>query len=127
MKIYAEDPALEEIEARDSFRRFPVLDQKEGGRCVFLDDRNQCSIYPIRPLVCRRFPLSLGEDLARARWAGGCVPKKAGDSELLVKALVENHQAKLDDLWLLETSLDTLRVLGIFKYLPRAGREPDSF
>ena len=32
------------------------LGMKEDYRCIFLDNDNQCSIYPVRPLQCRTFP-----------------------------------------------------------------------
>jgi Fe-S-cluster containining protein len=28
----------------------------DKGRCIFLDKKNQCSIYPIRPLICKIYP-----------------------------------------------------------------------
>ncbi len=32
--------------------------KKKGGKCVFLE-RNSCKIYPLRPLICRSYPLSV--------------------------------------------------------------------
>ncbi len=29
---------------------------KTHNKCIFLNDKNQCQIYPVRPLQCRTFP-----------------------------------------------------------------------
>lgn len=36
--------------------------RKRGGRCIFLDGRNRCTVYPARPLTCRTFPYDLDLD-----------------------------------------------------------------
>ncbi len=30
----------------------------EGGKCIFLNEENSCTIYPARPKVCRTFPFT---------------------------------------------------------------------
>jgi Fe-S-cluster containining protein len=35
----------------------PVLKRREDGRCVFFTDDVGCSVHPVRPLVCRLYPL----------------------------------------------------------------------
>ena len=39
-------------------KKIALIDLKIGQetRCVFLDDRNMCEIYPVRPRQCREFP-----------------------------------------------------------------------
>ena len=45
-------------------RQYTVTDQDVGegirinhqGRCVFLNERGQCDIYPVRPLQCASYP-----------------------------------------------------------------------
>jgi len=37
---------------------FVGLLKGEGGRCVYLNEENECSIYPARPTVCRTFPFT---------------------------------------------------------------------
>lgn len=44
-------------------RNYIKLKGKKG--CIFLKE-NKCSIYPVRPLVCRSFPLQ--QDLKRRIW-----------------------------------------------------------
>jgi Fe-S-cluster containining protein len=34
-----------------------VLSKDLKGRCVFLDEKNRCSIYNLRPFSCRAFPV----------------------------------------------------------------------
>jgi len=53
------DPALEgylRCYQLDKDRRILRLKTKKGGRCIFLDDSGLCSIYDIRPNICRIFP-----------------------------------------------------------------------
>lgn len=51
--------------SRSWFRRRYLSHSPEGdlvaswqgdGRCVFLDERGECGIYPVRPLQCRTYP-----------------------------------------------------------------------
>jgi len=37
-------------------RRSLVLTERHDAACIFLDGRNRCRIYPVRPEQCRRFP-----------------------------------------------------------------------
>ena len=38
-----------------------ILAQKPDRSCIYLNEMNQCSVYPVRPRVCREFPHKLGE------------------------------------------------------------------
>lgn len=33
-----------------------VVQSRKDGRCIFLDDRGRCSVYPARPRQCRSYP-----------------------------------------------------------------------
>ena len=33
-----------------------VAASEDDGRCVFLDENRNCSVYPVRPLQCRTYP-----------------------------------------------------------------------
>lgn len=33
-----------------------IMEQKYGRDCIFLDERRRCSVYEMRPEVCRKFP-----------------------------------------------------------------------
>jgi Fe-S-cluster containining protein len=33
-----------------------VASWQDDGRCVFLDARGECGIYPVRPMQCRTYP-----------------------------------------------------------------------
>ena len=44
-------------------RRYTFVDEGgwrqlrfQGDRCVFLDEANRCTVYPVRPTQCRTFP-----------------------------------------------------------------------
>ncbi|MEM2894322.1 MAG: YkgJ family cysteine cluster protein [Candidatus Bathyarchaeia archaeon] len=43
---------------------FKYVMRKENGRCVFLKD-NLCSIYELRPVICRFYPFKLERVLGR--------------------------------------------------------------
>jgi Fe-S-cluster containining protein len=64
---------------------YPSLKQIDG-RCAFLTHDNRCSIYRIRPLVCRAFPLQVAEGGERIRFASTCASRRTssdGDHEAL--------------------------------------------
>ncbi len=42
---------------------FEMRKKMEDGKCVFLAD-NRCTIYSLRPLICRFYPFELKPDLA---------------------------------------------------------------
>jgi len=49
-------------EKLDGFEPYVYMMKKtENGKCVFLKD-NLCTIYQIRPLICRFYPFELKED-----------------------------------------------------------------
>lgn len=50
-----------------------LLKDKEG-KCVFLDNGNRCSIYPVRPMECRAFPFTFD---VKKRWLCWGVAQKA--------------------------------------------------
>jgi len=96
------------------------------GRCVFLDDLNRCSIYPIRPLVCRRFPFLLAENLRDVSYASSCPqPRPATPEEVraYLEVVAEHHRHKLLDLAMLDLAPDALEELGLSSYLPHARRK----
>ena len=39
-----------------------LYDSGNGGRCMFLGDKNQCTIYDKRPLICRLYPILWKKD-----------------------------------------------------------------
>ncbi len=125
-EIYQENPELREIEDRDSFRLFPVLEQNKQGCCVFLDDEKRCSIHSIRPLACRRFPHFLSSDLKSVKWARFCKSYEQNETQQsdAREIILENHNQKLKDLWLLSFGKDLLRKLGLLDYLPGFSNVP---
>jgi len=46
-----------ELEEFAEFRGGLLRLRNVGGRCVFLDDRGRCRVYPIRPNDCRAYPV----------------------------------------------------------------------
>ena len=59
-----------------------------AGMCAFLDERGDCSIYPVRPVLCRTHGLALKTEPDRAR-AGGL--RVLGDD---VEVCALNYQAR---------------------------------
>jgi Fe-S-cluster containining protein len=56
----------EEIEGQSPYAH--RMKKRKSGRCVFLNENDRCSIYEIRPLICRFFPFEL-KDLGEERYA----------------------------------------------------------
>ena len=44
--------------SRNNDEVYPYIMKKVGGACVFLD-KNKCSLYAKRPLICQFYPFSL--------------------------------------------------------------------
>lgn len=58
---------VEELAERiEGSEPFLYMMKKEGGRCIFLRD-DLCSIYDIRPIICRFYPFRL-ENLGKNRY-----------------------------------------------------------
>jgi Fe-S-cluster containining protein len=47
---------LNEFAEKNSSEAYPYAIRLVNGRCFFLNQDNKCSIYPVRPLVCRFYP-----------------------------------------------------------------------
>lgn len=64
VKFYRPNEIEEDDEDRSEWiklsygMRFMGL-RKRDGRCIFLSMDKQCTVYPVRPLTCRIFPLSV--------------------------------------------------------------------
>jgi len=64
VKFYRPDEIEEDDEDRSEWirlsygMRFMGL-RKRDGRCIFLSKERKCTVYPVRPLTCRIFPLSV--------------------------------------------------------------------
>lgn len=75
----------------------PVLAQAESGYCIFWDD--QCSIYPVRPSMCREWPFI--ENVLRdvSNWsamAGSCPGIRIDiDDEVIQDCVREERSASL--------------------------------
>jgi len=73
IKFYRPDEIEEDGEDRSEWirlsygMRFMGL-RKRNGRCIFLSKEKKCTVYPVRPLTCRIFPLSVVIDEEK-----GCV------------------------------------------------------
>ena len=64
VKFYRPDEIEEDDEDRSEWIRFSyglrfMGLRKRDGRCIFLSREKQCTVYPVRPLTCRIFPLSV--------------------------------------------------------------------
>jgi len=46
------------VEINDNYPYIYEVKKSSKGKCVFLKD-NQCSIYPLRPLICMCYPFEL--------------------------------------------------------------------
>ncbi len=113
------------------FHRHPVLAMSDAGRCVFLDERDRCSIYAIRPIVCRRYPYRIDDDLQSIAYATGCKSDRAdGDTvevEALADAAVASFNERLADLLVHELDPKAVGELSLDGYLPEAAAAKEPF
>lgn len=110
-----------ELEGPGSARPFPVLARKADGSCVFLDAHNRCSIHPIRPLTCRRFPYVISDDLVQIGYSQSCPSWRHGNDaecQALEQASVDSYNARVQDLWTLAFAPALLERLGLAAHLP---------
>lgn len=118
--VYASHPELREIESRPGFAAFPVLGRSNDGRCPFLSAELRCTIYPIRPVACRRFPLFVGDDLRTVRWASSCESRKDGNPGALFEAALDSYNQRIRDHLVLRYARPVIDNLGLGRYLPRS-------
>ena len=71
--------------------------RKNGRKCIFLNSKNLCSIYPVRPYICKLFPLWFdGDDPVFCIGRHICpIP----DNELLSYMKLQHNQLRE---WILE-------------------------
>jgi len=74
----------------------PVLKVADTGKCIFFDEKTQCTIHPVKPRMCRAWPFI--ENILRApgNWevmSGACPGIKTGfphkDIQKCVKGEIE--------------------------------------
>jgi Fe-S-cluster containining protein len=71
--------------------------KRKDRTCAFLEDR-RCSIYPVRPWICRTYPFMLdGEDLLVFSCAGTGESMKREEAEVLAGELVKRRQAETEE------------------------------
>ena len=120
-----------DADTSDGFHPLPVLAMNENGRCVFLDDDDRCSIYPIRPIVCRRYPYRIAHDLQTIAYATGCRFDRhdggEAQTEALEAAAIESYNARLADLLLVELAPEAVRALGLERFLPSTSSDGEPF
>ena len=99
----------------------PTLKHNEG-QCVFFDEQSRCSIYPIRPRVCRAYPYQIAESRDHIRYAKAC-PQRHPDSspaeaDELIDTAIAHYNAKIDDWLLLTFTPKAIAHLGLKRYFP---------
>lgn len=121
---------LADLEARDSYRRFPTLAKRDDGACVFFGDDHRCRIYAVRPRQCRRFPHRLDDDRSAVTWNARCpergealsVPERAA----LKQQVADDDLTKVRDLVTLVHGAGALALTELEALLPdddsRSGR-----
>jgi Fe-S-cluster containining protein len=121
--VHRAHPGLKAAESLTSFRRFPVLAQKDG-RCIFLDSNERCEIYNLRPLVCRGFPVQVDQENAQLTWSGRCqsfteaVTIQEVERANTLKADAQAHfSAKGDDLVMLGHGKKQLQALALARHI----------
>ncbi len=117
---------LAALEARDSYRRFPVLRKREGGACVFFGDNGRCRIYALRPRQCRRFPHRLDDARRSVGFNARCPERGArlsdADRLALRRQVADDDLAKVRDLVTLVHGDAVLEATGLGALLPEDER-----
>ena len=68
---------------------------QENSACVFLNDSNECKIYNVRPLACRKYFVISDPDLCDAKkYPSGIVAKVSDiNAELMASAMVDGENS----------------------------------
>ncbi len=98
---------------------FLGLLKEKDGKCIFLNDRDKCSIYPSRPMTCRAFPFTFN---VKDGWLCWGVAKKAKYCKGLRKGKTIGRK-KLDRIGsrIIEERTDFIKIISIWNDLAKAG------
>jgi Fe-S-cluster containining protein len=66
---------------RDGTARTGYKIKHENGKCVFLNEKRKCSIYSIRPVICRTYPFVLEETEINGRSVMLVIPRITGTED----------------------------------------------
>lgn len=119
-------PALRRQVASESWRVFPKLRQNRFHACAALTDEGRCSLHPLWPLACARFPYAL--DLAHhevfySRRCDSFWIRHDGRADARVTAMkaaaVAAYDERVKDLVLLAYARFELDALGLTRHLSR--------
>ena len=79
----------------------PVIKIGDNGKCVFFDDKTQCTIHPVKPRMCRAWPFIKNVLRAPDNWeimSGSCPGIITGFSDSDIKNCVKQEIDKLNEL-----------------------------
>lgn len=79
----------------------PVIKVAENGKCVFFDEKTQCTIHPVKPRMCRAWPFIQNVLKAPGNWevmSGACPGIKTGFSHSDIKRCVQKEIDRLNEL-----------------------------
>lgn len=76
-----------------------TLKQKPDGKCVFLNNSNLCEIYPVRPWVCRKYPLlHVDKNYVEIELCPGCFDgKKVKVEDWIKENKIEEFNKKVEE------------------------------
>jgi len=119
---------LELLSSGDIGTKLPIprviLPSSGKSGCVFLDEKQECSIYEIRPVVCQVFPLIFRQDKDESWtifWSDVCQSYKIQSDAVLSQRIldrsIQQYNEKLKGVMLLVRARERLVDLGFGKYL----------
>ncbi|MBU0581018.1 MAG: YkgJ family cysteine cluster protein [Candidatus Margulisbacteria bacterium] len=105
----------------DTWRKFPVL-KRVNDICPLLDNKNNCTIYNVRPLTCRRYPYTLMDNMKEIKFSKYCINPKTIEkqneySQEMFNTAIEVYNEKVKDLILIHHAKKELQEIGIYNYL----------
>lgn len=66
--------------------------------CIFLNKEKRCTIYPVRPLICRTYPFALEEgELAVYTCPGVGECTECGEAKTIAEECIRRDAAEADD------------------------------
>lgn len=72
--------------------------RNEGGKCIFLAEDGQCSIYSVRPWICRTYPFALdGDTITISECPGIGEEITPEEADALATCLVKRQEAEEEE------------------------------
>ncbi len=79
----------------------PIIKISDNGKCIFFDEKTQCTIHPVKPRMCRAWPFIKNVIKAPGNWeimSEACAGIRTGFPHSDIKKCIQKEIDTLDEL-----------------------------